>query len=65
MSTASLDRPLFSASASFDCAASQVSGVPEKSVRSRVRSLCVPTCPVRPRQRVCYQAIPELGAANE
>jgi len=68
MSTVSLDRPLFSASVSFDCALSpgvQLLG----SSRHRFAPECVASVfllvPLGQAQRVSYQVIPELGAANE
>jgi hypothetical protein len=64
MSTASLDRPLFSASATFDCVASQASGLPEKSVRSRVRSLCFPACRVLPEAASLPSSRPRVGGGQ-
>ena len=65
MSTASLDQPLFSASVSFGCAVSPASGLLERLVRSRLRSLWFLLVRFCQGQRVYHQAISELGAANE
>jgi hypothetical protein len=64
MSTASLDRSLFSASVSFGCAVSPASGLLEKWVRSQVRSLAVPACPVLPGAVILLSSHPRVGSGQ-